>query len=119
VRPAGTPGERARALLRLRPYRRLWVAQLVGGAGDRLGLLVLIGLTWVAQLVGGQLGHGYRGQALAVAAVLGARLLATLIFGAALLGPVHSPPRTWRPSGPSTSAPAGPPCRWRERCWSG
>ncbi len=90
VRPAGTPGERARALLRLRPYRRLWVTQLVGGAGDRLGLLVLIGLTWVAALVGGQLGHGYRGQALAVAAVLAARLLATLIFGAALLGPVHS-----------------------------
>ncbi|GAA0676262.1 hypothetical protein GCM10010193_31710 [Kitasatospora atroaurantiaca] len=90
VAPAGTPGERARALLRLRPYRRLWTAQLVGGTGDRLGLLVLLALTWVAAVVGGQFGHGYRAEALAIAAVFAARLLATLIFGAALLGPVHN-----------------------------
>ncbi|MFB7666843.1 dTMP kinase [Kitasatospora sp. NPDC056138] len=87
--PAGTPGERARALLRLRPYRRLWTAQLVGGTGDRLGLLALLALTWAAAVFGGQFGHGYRAQALTVAAVLGVRVLATLLFGAALLGPVH------------------------------
>ncbi|WP_344635069.1 dTMP kinase [Kitasatospora cystarginea] len=87
--PAGTPGERARALLRLRPYRRLWTAQLVGGTGDRLGLLVLLALTWAAAILGGQFGHGYRAQALAVAAVLGVRVFATLLFGAVLLGPVH------------------------------
>ncbi|WP_371497957.1 dTMP kinase [Kitasatospora sp. NBC_00374] len=91
VAPAGTPGERARALLRLRPYRRLWTAQLVGGTADRLGLLVLAPLTVVAAVLGGQFGSGsgYRQFALALAAVFGARLLATLLFGAALLGPVH------------------------------
>ncbi|WP_181442574.1 hypothetical protein, partial [Streptomyces tateyamensis] len=36
VAPAGTPAERARALLRLRPYRRLWTTQLLGGTADRL-----------------------------------------------------------------------------------
>ncbi|WP_033822957.1 dTMP kinase [Kitasatospora sp. MBT63] len=89
VAPAGTPGERARALLRLRPYRRLWTAQLVGGTADRLALLVLLPLTVIAALVGGQFGHGYRQLALALAAAFGARLLATLLFGAVLLGPVH------------------------------
>ncbi|AUG78220.1 Putative thymidylate kinase [Kitasatospora sp. MMS16-BH015] len=89
VAPAGTPGERARALLRQRPYRRLWTAQLVGGTGDRLGTLVLLALTWAASFGTGLFGHGYRAQALAVAAVLAARLLATLIFGAALLTPLH------------------------------
>ncbi|MER8186994.1 dTMP kinase [Kitasatospora sp. NPDC094015] len=89
VAPAGTPGERARALLRLRPYRRLWTAQLVGGTADRLGLLVLLPLTVIAAVLGGQFGHGYRQLALALAAVFGARLLATLLFGVALLGPVH------------------------------
>ncbi|MDH6124556.1 dTMP kinase [Kitasatospora sp. GP82] len=88
--PAGTHGERARALLRLRPYRRLWTAQLVGGTGDRLGLLVLIALTWAAAVAGGPFGHGYRAQALAVAAVFGVRMLATLLFGAVLLGPLHN-----------------------------
>ncbi|MER5639376.1 dTMP kinase [Kitasatospora sp. NPDC002227] len=89
VAPAGTPGERARALLRQRPYRRLWTAQLVGGTADRLGVLVLLALTWAASFTGSAFGHGYRAQAFAVAAVLAARLLGTLIFGAALLGPVH------------------------------
>ncbi|GAA4855368.1 dTMP kinase [Kitasatospora terrestris] len=90
VAPAGTPGERARALLRLRPYRRLWTAQLVGGTADRLALLVLVPLTVVAAVAGGQFGDGYRALALAVAALFAARLLATVLFGAALLGPVHA-----------------------------
>ena len=87
---AGTPGERARTLLGLRPYRRLWTAQLVGGTADRLALLVLVPLTVVAALVGGQFGEGYRAAAFAVAAVFAARLVATVLFGAALLGPVHT-----------------------------
>ncbi|MFD0528954.1 hypothetical protein ACFQ1I_21640 [Kitasatospora arboriphila] len=90
VTRAGTPGERARALLRLRPYRRLWTAQLVSGTADRLSLLVLVPLTVVAAVVGGQFGDGYRSLALAVAAVFTARMLATVLFGAALLGPVHA-----------------------------
>ncbi|MEU2628860.1 dTMP kinase, partial [Kitasatospora sp. NPDC007106] len=90
VTPAGTPGERARALLRLRPYRRLWTAQLVSGTADRLSLLVLVPLTVVAAVAGGQFGDGYRSLALAVAAVFTARMLATVLFGAALLGPVHA-----------------------------
>lgn len=90
VAPAGTPGERARALLRLRPYRKLWTTQLLGGAADRLTVLVLVPLTVVAAALGGQLGHGYRALALAVAAVFAARLLATVLVGAALLGPVHA-----------------------------
>ncbi|MGW4692008.1 dTMP kinase [Kitasatospora cineracea] len=90
VTPAGTPGERARALLRLRPYRKLWTTQLLGGAADRLTVLVLVPLTVAAAALGGQLGHGYRALPLAVAAVFAARLLATGLFGAALLGPVHA-----------------------------
>ncbi|WP_030272791.1 dTMP kinase [Streptomyces sp. NRRL B-24484] len=90
VPPAGTPGERARSLLRLRPYRRLWTAQLVSGTADRLSLLVLVPLTVVAAMAGGQFGDGYRSLALAVAAVFTARMLATVLFGAALLGPVHA-----------------------------
>ncbi|MCP2312856.1 dTMP kinase [Kitasatospora paracochleata] len=90
VAPAGTPGERARALLRMRPYRRLWTAQLVGGTADRLALLVLVPLTVVAAVVGGQFGTGYRSLALAVAALFAARLVATVLIGAALLGPVHA-----------------------------
>ncbi|MFJ4677205.1 dTMP kinase [Kitasatospora sp. NPDC088783] len=90
VAPAGTPGERARALLRLRPYRKLWTTQLLGGAADRLTLLVLVPLTVLAAVLGGQFGHGYRALALAVAAVFAARLLATGLVGAVLLGPVHA-----------------------------
>lgn len=89
VAPAGTPGERARALLRLRPYRRLWVTQLVGGTADRLALLVLLPLTVVAANAAGQFGGGYRGAAFAVALVFAVRLAATLLFGAVLLGPLH------------------------------
>ncbi|MEV4558366.1 dTMP kinase [Kitasatospora sp. NPDC049285] len=90
VAPAGTPGERARALLRLRPYRKLWTTQLLGGTADRLGVLLLVPLVVVAAALGEQFGHGYRALALAVAALFAARLLATGLIGAALLGPVHA-----------------------------
>ncbi|MEV5972956.1 dTMP kinase [Streptomyces sp. NPDC051921] len=81
--------ERAvRALLRHQPLRRLWSAQLVGGTGDALALLVLILLGLQAAVVTDALGGGYRGAALAVAAVIGARMLAAVLFGAVLLGPL-------------------------------
>ncbi|MFJ5118761.1 dTMP kinase [Kitasatospora sp. NPDC088548] len=89
VAPAGTPGERARALLRTRPYRRLWTTQLIGGTADRLGLLVLLALTVTAAALGGQFGDLPRSLGFAVAAVFAARLAATVLVGAALLGPVH------------------------------
>ncbi|MFB7376064.1 dTMP kinase [Kitasatospora purpeofusca] len=89
VAPAGTAGERIRALLRLRPYRRLWTTQLIGGTADRLGLLVLLMLTVVAAVLGRQFGDLPRSLAFAVAAVLATRLAATGLVGAALLGPVH------------------------------
>ncbi|MBN3933012.1 dTMP kinase [Streptomyces verrucosisporus] len=89
--------ERAvRALLRHAPLRRLWGAQLAGGVGDALALLVLVLLALQAAVavpaMGGApvLGGGYRGAALAVAAVFAVRLLATLLFGAVLLGPLSS-----------------------------
>ncbi|MEV0491330.1 dTMP kinase [Streptomyces atratus] len=81
--------ERAvRALLRVPPLRRLWSAQLVGGIGDALALLVLVLLSLQAAVLEGSFGSGYRGAAFAVAAVFGARILATLLFGAVLLGPL-------------------------------
>ncbi|MER7751160.1 dTMP kinase [Kitasatospora sp. NPDC097643] len=89
VAPAGTPAERARALLRTRPYRRLWTTQLIGGTADRLGLLVLLALTVIAAALGRQFGDLPRSLAFAVAAVLAARVAATALFGAVLLGPVH------------------------------
>ncbi|RLU85910.1 dTMP kinase [Streptomyces griseocarneus] len=90
--------ERAvRALLRIPPLRRLWRAQFVGGIGDSLALLVLLLLSFQAAVAAGSFGGGYRGACLAMAAVFGARLLATLLFGAALLGPVSS---LIAPSGP-------------------
>ncbi|MGP3926151.1 dTMP kinase [Streptomyces sp. 8N616] len=83
--------ERAvRALLRFPPLRRLWSAQLVGGIGDALALLVLLLLSLQAAVSEGSFGGGYRGAAFAVAAVFGARLVATVLFGAALLGPLSS-----------------------------
>ncbi|MFF8769703.1 dTMP kinase [Kitasatospora sp. NPDC015120] len=87
--PAGTAGERIRALLRLRPFRRLWITQLIGGTADRLGLLVLLVLTVVAAVLGRSFGDLPRSLAFAVAAVLATRLAATGLVGAALLGPVH------------------------------
>ncbi|MFF1835086.1 dTMP kinase [Streptomyces sp. NPDC058231] len=80
--------ERAvRALLRVPPLKRLWSAQLVGGIGDALAVLVLVLLSLQAA-VEGSFGSGFRGAAFAVAAVFGARILATLLFGAVLLGPL-------------------------------
>ncbi|MFE5621693.1 dTMP kinase [Streptomyces virginiae] len=81
--------ERAvRALLRTPRLRRLWSAQLVSGIGDALALLVLVLLALQAAASEGAFGGGYRGAALAVAAVFGVRILATLFFGAVLLGPL-------------------------------
>ncbi|MFE7427292.1 dTMP kinase [Streptomyces sp. NPDC057545] len=81
--------ERAvRALLRIPPLKRLWSAQLVGSIGDALALLVLVLMSLQAAVQEGSFGAGYRGAAFAVAAVFGARILATLIFGAVLLGPL-------------------------------
>lgn len=81
--------ERAvRSLLRLPPLRRLWGAQLVGGIGDVLAVLVLLLLSLQAAVSEGSFGAGYRGVAFAVAAVFGARILATLLFGSLLLGPI-------------------------------
>ncbi|MFJ9585834.1 dTMP kinase [Streptomyces acidicola] len=83
--------ERAvRALLRQPQLKRLWSAQLVGGVGDALALLVLVLLAFQAAIAQGSFGGGYRGVALCVAAVFGTRLLATLLFGAVLLGPLTS-----------------------------
>ncbi|MGC5006872.1 dTMP kinase [Streptomyces sp. NBC_00353] len=90
--------ERAvRALLHVPPLKRLWSAQLVGGIGDALALLVLVLLSLQAAVLEGSFGSGYRGAAFAVAAVFGARILATLLFGAVLLGPLTT-----------LSAPGGP-----------
>ncbi|MFH9677075.1 dTMP kinase [Streptomyces sp. NPDC017405] len=83
--------ERAvRSLLRRPQLRRLWSAQLVSGVGDTLSLLVLVVLVLQAAISTGAFGGGYRGVAFAVATVFGARVLATLLFGAVLLGPVTS-----------------------------
>ncbi|MFJ8494764.1 dTMP kinase [Streptomyces sp. NPDC094038] len=81
--------ERAvRALLRRPDLRRLWGAQLVSGIGDSLALFVLVVLTLQAAVAQGSFGGGYRGAALAVTVVFGVRILATLLFGAVLLGPL-------------------------------
>ncbi len=89
------------ALLRYAPLRRLWGAQFTGGIADALSVLVLLLLALHAAFApaAGQpvFGGGYRGVSFAVAAVFGARLLATLLFGAVLLGPVSA---LVAPSGP-------------------
>ncbi|MEV5289137.1 dTMP kinase [Streptomyces albidoflavus] len=83
--------ERAvRALLRFRPLKQLWSAQLVGGVGDVLALFVLVVLAFQTSLTQGAFGGGYQGAAFTVSVVLGVRVLATLLFGAVLLGPVSS-----------------------------
>lgn len=83
--------ERAvRALLRRPQLKRLWSAQLVGGVGDTLALLVLVVLALQAAIAEGSFGGGYRGVAFAVATVFAVRILATLLFGAVLLGPLTS-----------------------------
>ncbi|NLU67893.1 dTMP kinase [Streptomyces sp. HNM0574] len=83
------------ALLRIPPLRRLWSAQFTGAIGDVLSLLVLLLLGLQAATVqagGGDpvFGGGYRGTALVVAAVFATRLVATLVFGALLLGPLSA-----------------------------
>ncbi|WP_338896878.1 dTMP kinase [Streptomyces sp. TG1A-60] len=83
--------ERAvRALLRQPQLKRLWSAQLVSGVGDVLALFVLVLLAFQAAIAEASFGGGYRGVALTVAAVFGTRALATLLFGAVLLGPLTS-----------------------------
>ncbi|MFC7988898.1 dTMP kinase [Streptomyces pilosus] len=83
--------ERAvRALLRRPQLKRLWSAQLVGGVGDVLALLVLVLLVLQATIAEQSFGGGSRGAAFAVATVFGVRILATLLFGAVLLGPLTS-----------------------------
>ncbi|WP_055492034.1 dTMP kinase [Streptomyces sp. TP-A0356] len=81
--------ERAvRALLRRPQLKRLWSAQLVSGIGDALALLVLVALALQAAIAEGSFGGGYRGLGFAIATVFGVRVLATLLFGAVLLGPL-------------------------------
>ncbi|WP_428935080.1 dTMP kinase [Streptomyces sp. ACT015] len=81
--------ERAvRALLREPQLKRLWSAQLVGGIGDVLALLVTVVLVLQAAIAEGAFGGGFRGVAFAVATVFGVRILATILFGAVLLGPL-------------------------------
>ncbi|MGW0995824.1 dTMP kinase [Streptomyces sp. NPDC002520] len=83
--------ERAvRSLLRRPELKRLWSAQLVSGVGDALALLVLVVLVLQAAIAQGAFGGGYRGVAFAVATVFAARVLATLLFGAVLLGPLNT-----------------------------
>ncbi|MFD1660123.1 dTMP kinase [Streptomyces caeni] len=83
--------ERAvRALLRRPQLKRLWSAQLIGGVGDALALLVLVVLALQAAIAEGSFGGGYRGVGFAIATVFGARVLATLLFGAVLLGPLNA-----------------------------
>ncbi|MEV7864617.1 dTMP kinase [Streptomyces sp. NPDC088124] len=104
--------ERAvRSLLRLPPLRRLWGAQFVGGIGDVLAVLVLLLLSLQAAIAEGSFGTGYRGAAFAVAAVFGVRILATLLFGAVLLGPLTAlvAPRTGAPATAGKSGTAGRP----------
>ncbi|MEZ0069591.1 dTMP kinase [Streptacidiphilus sp. MAP12-20] len=80
--------ERARALLRVRGYRRAWRAQATGTLGDRLALLTLLGLTVLAVVGAQALGGGYSGMLLGIAAAFGARLAGTLLLGAVLLAPL-------------------------------
>ncbi|MFJ9728287.1 dTMP kinase [Streptomyces sp. NPDC101209] len=83
--------ERAvRALLQRPQLRRLWSAQFVGSIGDTLALLVLVLLALQAAISEGSFGGNYRGVAFAVATVFAVRILATLLFGAVLLGPLTS-----------------------------
>ncbi|MFC1418191.1 dTMP kinase [Streptacidiphilus cavernicola] len=87
VVPGGSASERAAALLRVRPYRRLWRAQLLGSVGDRLGLLVLLVLVVQAGATG-EFGTGYRAALLVIAAAFALRLLTSLLLGVALLHPL-------------------------------
>jgi dTMP kinase len=85
----------------------LWGAQLVGGIGDVLAILVLLLLSLQAAIAEGSFGAGYRGVAFAVAAVFGARILATLLFGAVLLGPLSTLITPGEPGGRTSTSNAG------------
>ncbi len=76
------------ALLRVPALRKLWTAQFTGAVGDRLGALALLALTVQAAVAQQALGGGFRGVAFAVTLVLGLRLVAAVLFGALLLGPL-------------------------------
>ncbi|TDU05637.1 thymidylate kinase [Streptomyces sp. 846.5] len=89
VVPGGSLAERAGALLRVRSYQKLWRTQLLGAIGDRLALLVLVVLVVQVAVTGSSSDQVYRHALLGIAAVLGARLLASLAVGVLLLGPVH------------------------------
>ena len=89
VVPGGSLAERAGALLRVRSYQKLWRTQLLGATGDRLALLVLVVLVVQVAVTGSASDQVYRHALLGIAAVLGARLLASLAVGVLLLGPVH------------------------------
>src|SRR5947208_1849955 len=78
------------ALLKIPALRKLWEAQLTGAVADRLGLLVLLVLTVQGAAAAGAFGGGHRGIAFAVTFVFAARLVATLLFGAVLLGPLSA-----------------------------
>ncbi len=78
------------ALLRIPSLRKLWTAHFTGSVGDRLGLLALLALAAQAAEETEPFGGGYRSLAFAVAAVIGLRLLATVLFGAVLLGPLSA-----------------------------
>ncbi|OEU95520.1 hypothetical protein AN216_23575 [Streptomyces oceani] len=74
----------------------MWGAQFTSGIGDVLTVFVFLLLT--AQAVVGTtrsgadpaFGSGYQGVAFAIATVFGVRLLATVLFGAVLLGPLSA-----------------------------
>ncbi|MEU6173889.1 dTMP kinase [Streptantibioticus parmotrematis] len=78
------------ALLRIPALRRLWTAQVTSSVGDRLGLLALLALAVQAAVAQQVFGGGYRGVSFAIAVVFGLRLLAGLLFGAVLLGPLST-----------------------------
>jgi dTMP kinase len=74
--PAGgeMPVSDVRAVLRITAFRRLWVALSFSSLGDWLGLLAT---TALAQ----ELNTGYSAKAYAIGAVLGVRLIPSLLFG--------------------------------------
>ncbi|PYC63078.1 hypothetical protein C7C46_33220, partial [Streptomyces tateyamensis] len=60
------------------------------GTADRLAFLVLLALTVAAADRADMFGGGYRGVAFALTLVFAARLLAAVLFGVALLNPLHA-----------------------------
>ncbi|KWW98847.1 hypothetical protein LI90_476 [Carbonactinospora thermoautotrophica] len=70
-----TPSHDLRAVLRITPFRRLWIALSMSSLGDWLGLLATTALA--SELSAGS----YAGQSLAVAGVFVLRLLPAVVFG--------------------------------------